>query len=131
MTKEYENEILERIDILRNLGFNDDFCKKMEAGFALAGFAVEPDLEYEYMVKLKDKVENEYGKVLFGLLDTVYDFQCLSFVFVSQFFDDWWEEKEELKNGIATAMVFNISEDLYEMGQIEFSLYNGYPVRVK
>ena len=131
MTKEQENEILERMKLLKLSkqcikAFTDGKIWESEAYGALYEI-------YEEEQKIIDNFQKEHpGCYIYHMIHNVFDFgECYSILYVSPDVNEWQQDKEDIKDGYVFAYVYNKdNEEFSEFGSIAIKSQFGGLVRI-
>ena len=88
------------------------------------------DNHEEYADAIK-KFEKEHNALVYHAQLTHLEFgDCLSMFFVSEYEEDWEQERKDLQNGETLAYVENLDDDMFsEMGYIGFESTQGGVMR--
>ena len=108
LIKEQENEILERMKLLKldkpciNALFKHNKIWESEGYGALYEINEEEQ-------KIVDKFQKEHeGCYVYHMIHNVFDFgECYSILYVSPDVDEWQQDKEDIKEGRVFAYVYN------------------------
>ena len=131
MKKEQENEILERMKLLK---LSKQCIKAFTDGkiWESEGYGALYEINEEEQ-KIVDKFQKEHpGCYVYHMIHNVFDFgECYSILYVSSDVDEWQQDKEDIKEGRVFAYVYNKDFDwCSEFGSIAIKSQFGGLVRI-
>lgn len=131
MTKEQENEILERMKLLKL----DKGCIRAFTNGKIwesEGFGALYEINEEEQ-KIVDKFQQEHkGCYVYHMIHNIFEFgECYSILYVSPDTDEWQQDKEDISEGYVFAYVYNKDDEwCSEFGSIAVKPSFGGLVRI-
>ena len=132
MKKEQENEILERMKLLKLDKSCINALLKNHKVWESEGFGALYEVNEEEQ-KIVDKFQKEHkGCLVYHMIHNKFEFgECYSILYVSPDVDEWQQDKEDIKDGYVFAYVYNKDDEwCSEFGSIAIRSQFGGLVRL-
>ena len=132
MKKEQENEILERMKLLKLDKSCINALLKNHKVWESEGFGALYEVNEEEQ-KIVDKFQKEHkGCLVYHMIHNKFEFgECYSILYVSPDVDEWQQDKEDIKDGYVFAYVYNKDDEwCSEFGSIAVKSEFGGLVRI-
>lgn len=137
MKEEQRKEALKRLDFLAKNGMSfKEPIKAFEKGsvgiFENLGapfratyydlYLNKGDERYDKIIDAKETFESEFDSVVYLIQITHTDIgELVSMFYVSESRDSWEWDKQDLKEGITCADVYNLDDEYADLGNIQFA----------
>lgn len=132
MKKEQENEILERMKLLKLDKSCIDALLKNNKVWESEGFGALYEINEEEQ-KIIDKFKQKHPDCyVYHMIHNIFEFgECYSILYVSSDINEWEQDKEDIKDGYVFAYVYNKDyEWCSEFGSIPIKSQFGGLVRI-
>lgn len=132
MTNQQENEILERMKLLKLDKSCIDALFKNHKVWESEGFGALYEINEEEQ-KIVDKFQKEHkGCYVYHMIHNIFEFgECYSILYVSSDINEWQQDKEDISEGYVFAYVYNKDDEwCSEFGSIAVKSQFGGLVRI-